>query len=62
MARSNMRFYDHKCNYATIIFGGITIEGPCSYWEVENGMMKLIIDGKQYATVMSNVLLEEKID
>lgn len=56
-----MTFDNSKCNYATIIFSNVTIEGHCDYWEINgnNGTVKLIIDGKQYVTALSNVLLEE---
>ena len=54
-----MTFNNGKCDYATIIFSSSTIEGPCSYWEVSGEMVKLIINGKQYITSISNVLLEE---
>lgn len=54
-------FDNAKCNYAMINFGGKIIEGYCEHWEIpsNNGWIKLVINGKQYITHLTNVLMTE---
>ena len=56
-------FDNSKLNYAQIRQGGkIIIEGWCTDWEISgnNTSIKMIIDGTEYLTSLSNVLLIEK--
>lgn len=56
-------FDNSKLNYAQIRQGGkIIIEGWCTHWEIpgNNTFIKMIIDGTEYLTSLSNVLLIEK--
>lgn len=54
-------FSNAKLNYAKIIIGKMTIEGPCTYWEMgyNGAYIKLIINDKEYIVGISNVLLTE---
>ena len=54
-------FDNAKCNYAMINFGGKIIKGYCEHWEMPgyNGWIKLVINGKQYITHLTNVLMTE---
>lgn len=56
-------FDNSKLNYAQIRQGGkIIIEGWCTRWEIpgNNTFIKMVIDGTEYLTSLSNVLLIEK--
>lgn len=56
-------FDNSKLNYAQIRQGGkIIIEGWCAHWEIpgKNTFIKMVIDGTEYLTSLSNVLLIEK--
>ena len=57
-------FDNEKLNYAIIVIGDRTIEGECTYWNIDwkgtGTYAKLIIKGKQYIVGIDNVILTEK--
>lgn len=57
-------FNNDKINYAIIVIGDRTIEGECTYWNIDwagtGTYVKLIIKGKQYIVGINNVILTEK--
>lgn len=56
-----MDFDIGKLKYATIIIGDRVIKGECTRWSLymNNTLMNLVINGKEYSTSAHNVLLEE---
>ena len=54
-------FNNAKLDWAKIYIGKTIIEGECTHWEMgPNGAyIKLIVNGKEYLTATTNVLLME---